>query len=128
MKNHKLPLIIATLAILLCSAVPTVSAKSKGGGPSSPNTNAPTKPGAENPVAKIMETYDTNHDGELTPDEIRVFAAADQTNAQIAKGYDTDHDNTLSAVEIMNWHNDMAKKQAKPAAGAAASSKTPAAQ
>ena len=114
--NNSPRILAATLAAVFLTTVPLASAKSKK------TSNAPaTLP--PNIVTQIMQKYDTNHDGELSTDEIRVFAAADPTNAKIAKTFDTNNDYVLQADEIANWRSSEDQK-AKQSSQKSASAKT----
>lgn len=121
MKSNRTPLALVLVTSLLLVAVPSAFAKSKKGGGNSGGSDS-TPPPAANPVDKILAKYDTNHDGQLTPDEIKIFAAEDSASAQAAKGFDVNRDNVLQVSEVIAWRAGAAP--AKAPAAAAPSKKT----
>ena len=64
-----------------------------------------------------MQVYDVDHDGQLTADEIKVFTAADATNAKTAMTFDINHNGILESTEIDAWRNSIDDKSVKSGSG-----------
>ncbi|AKC82298.1 hypothetical protein IMCC26134_05050 [Verrucomicrobia bacterium IMCC26134] len=122
MKPKTGPVILATiLAAIFLAVTPSTYAKEKkkSKGATSSSETAPKLP--PNPVAIVMQRYDSDKDGRLSTVEITTMAAADSALAQTAKSHDSNSDNTLDSNEINTWRIDEDHK----AGGAAQESSKP---
>jgi hypothetical protein len=107
MKPKTGPVILATiLAAIFLAVTPSTYAKEKkkSKGATSSSETAPKLP--PNPVAIVMQRYDSDKDGRLSTVEITTMAAADSALAQTAKSHDSNSDNTLDSNEINTWRID----------------------
>lgn len=108
---------VACVACLLLATSPAVLwAASKNGSSSGATTPAPIVP---NPVAVLVNKYDTDHDGKLDKFELKKLQDENPTAYGQAMAFDADKDGTLDVAEIAAWINSGTPKVAPgKAAGA----------